>query len=69
MLGAVVTQAVLTEDGQHLVTVESGHLVIWNVTSRQQITKGRFNYICKLMDWSIYWVHGVHRESIQLVGN
>ena len=53
MLGAVVTQAVLTEDGQHLVTVESGHLVIWNVTSRQQITKGRFNYICKLMDWSI----------------
>ena len=39
MLGAVVTHAKLTKDGQYLVTVESKSLIIWNLNNRSQIMK------------------------------
>ena len=39
MLGAVVTHAKLTKDGQYLITVESKSLIIWNLNNRSQIMK------------------------------
>ena len=39
MLGAVVTHAKLTKDGQYLVTVESKSLIIWNLNNRSQTIK------------------------------
>ena len=35
----MVTQATLTKDGDYLITIESGFLVIWNLMQRQQITR------------------------------
>ena len=35
----MVSHAVMTEDGQYLVTVESGNLVIWNLADRSQTCK------------------------------
>ena len=39
MLGAVVTHAKLTKDGQYLITVESRCLIIWNLVNRSQTMK------------------------------
>ena len=36
-LGAIITHAVLTEDGLHLATAESGDLIYWNLKSRAVI--------------------------------
>ena len=33
-LGAIITHAVLTEDGTHLAAAESGDLVYWSLQSR-----------------------------------
>ena len=33
-LGAIITRAVLTEDGAHLAAAESGDLLYWSLRSR-----------------------------------
>ena len=36
-LGAIITHAVLTEDGTHLAAAESGDLIYWSLQSKQVI--------------------------------
>ena len=36
-LGAIITHAVVTEDGTHLASAESGELIYWSLQSRSVI--------------------------------
>ena len=40
-LGAIITHAIVNEEGSHVVAAESGELLYWNLTTREVVFKNK----------------------------